>query len=38
MHSQPIEIPVVLPSPDELTEDVKSMIVWIGEFENRAAA
>ena len=35
-HSQPIEIPIVLPSPDELTKDVKSMIDWISEFEKRA--
>ncbi|MBC3872481.1 AAA family ATPase [Undibacterium flavidum] len=34
-HSQPIEIPITIPSPEELTKDVKGMIDWITEFEKR---
>lgn len=34
-HSQPIDITVNLPTPDELETDVKSVIEWIAEFEKR---
>ncbi|MDP2144071.1 MAG: AAA family ATPase [Gallionella sp.] len=34
-HSQPIDITVNLPTPDELEADVKSVTDWIAEFEKR---
>jgi len=37
-HSQPIEIPIVYPTPDELRDDINSVVKWIDEFEGRAIA
>jgi energy-coupling factor transporter ATP-binding protein EcfA2 len=37
-HSQPIETPIVYPSPDEFKDDISSVVTWIGEFESRALA
>lgn len=37
-HSQSDEIDANLPGVDELADDLKHMIDWIGEFENRAVA
>ena len=36
-HSQPLETPVQLPDPDELSDDLNKMISWIDEFSKRAA-
>lgn len=36
-HSQPIDVTVTLPTPDELSEDVQSILIWMADFEARAA-
>jgi energy-coupling factor transporter ATP-binding protein EcfA2 len=38
VHSQPQELPVPLPSLDELEEDLNKIINWIAEFKIRAVA
>ncbi|WP_237716546.1 AAA family ATPase [Xanthomonas phaseoli] len=35
-HSQPTETPSSLPQPDELLEDVQTMLDWIKDFNDRA--
>ncbi|RBA49962.1 chromosome segregation protein SMC [Xanthomonas oryzae pv. oryzae] len=35
-HSQPTETPSSLPQPDELLEDVQTMLDWIRDFNDRA--
>ncbi|WP_175762553.1 hypothetical protein [Burkholderia anthina] len=37
-HSQSDEVEANLPGVDELADDLKLMIDWIGEFDKRAAA
>lgn len=34
-HSQPGELPVALPAPDELQQDMEALKKWYEEFENR---
>ena len=36
-HSQPLETPVKIPGPDELSDDLTEIISWIKEFDKRAA-
>lgn len=36
-HSQPVDVAVTLPTPDELQQDVQSVLTWMAEFEARAA-
>ncbi|MCW3793802.1 hypothetical protein OM416_19605 [Paenibacillus sp. LS1] len=36
-HSQPHEIPVELPEPDELKADMQKVILWSKEFKSRSA-
>lgn len=37
-HSQSDELDSSLPGVDELAEDIKVMLDWIGEFDTRIAA
>jgi hypothetical protein len=37
-HSQPLEAPVPIPSPDEIQEDLKKLQVWYGDFAKRPTA
>ena len=34
-HSQPTEIPVEVPTPTEIEQDVDTLINWISEFNKR---
>lgn len=36
-HSQPVDVTVGLPTPDELQSDVQDVLSWINEFEKRVA-
>lgn len=35
-HSQSIEAPLELPTPDELGDDINRLLIWHGEFTNRS--
>lgn len=37
-HSQSVESPVDVPSPEELEKDIKSLLDWHGEFKSRKIA
>lgn len=34
-HSQSLESPVIIPNPDEIEEDINSVLEWLDEFNNR---
>lgn len=34
-HSQPLEAPVELPLPDDISNDVNELLAWIEEFDKR---
>ena len=34
-HSQPVESPVDLPDPDEIENDIDSLMSWLKEYTNR---
>lgn len=34
-HSQPLESPVELPLPDDISNDIKELLIWIDEFDKR---
>jgi len=34
-HSQPVDVTVTLPTPDELQQDVQSILTWMNDFETR---
>ena len=36
-HAQPEEAPIPLPEPDELEEDLQSLMAWLKEFSSRKA-
>jgi energy-coupling factor transporter ATP-binding protein EcfA2 len=36
-HSQPVDVTVTLPTPDELAQDVQAILTWTNDFEARAA-
>lgn len=36
-HSQPVDVAVTLPAPDELHQDVQSVLTWMNDFEVRPA-
>lgn len=34
-HSQPIEVPVEIPTPDNIKQDISELLIWIEEFSGR---
>lgn len=37
-HSQPLEAPVELPLPEDISNDVKELLAWIDEFDKRKSS